>query len=61
MTLEITEVSSAVLEGVIGGPGWELVLHGSSGFVSPMQVRWSSRRRAVDLWLHRMVGSGLVE
>jgi hypothetical protein len=42
-TLEISEVSSTVLGGTIGGPGWELALHGSFAYGSPMQVRFQGR------------------
>jgi hypothetical protein len=43
-TLNITEHSLAVLGGSIGGPGWQLSLHGSSfGYGSPMQVRFQGK------------------
>lgn len=42
-TLEITEVTSAVLGGSIGGPGWGLTLHGSFGYGSPMQARFQGK------------------
>ena len=42
-TLAIQEVAPAVLKGTIGGPGWSLLLHGSFGFGSPMQVRFQGK------------------
>ncbi len=47
-TLDIKEVSSTVLGGTIGGPGWQLALHGSFGYGSPMQ-RLASRVRTSGL------------
>ncbi len=39
-TLDIEEAAPAIVKGTIGGPGWSLMLHGSFGFGSPMQVRF---------------------
>jgi hypothetical protein len=41
-TLDIQEVSSPVLGGTIG-PDWQLALHGSFGYGSPMQVRFRGK------------------
>lgn len=42
-TLEITAPGPAVLGGAIGGPGWQLILNGSFGYGSPMQVRFQGK------------------
>ena len=56
-TLEITEVSSAVLGGVIGGLGWKLVLHGSFGFGSPMEVRFQGKGVVNgEQWIYDYIG-----
>lgn len=42
-TLVIHEESSTLLGGTIGGPGWQLTLHGSIAYGSPMQVRFQGK------------------
>lgn len=42
-TLEIQDASSTVLSGTIGGSDWQLSLHGSFGYGSPMQVRFQGK------------------
>jgi hypothetical protein len=56
-TLNIIESSSAILGGTIGGPGWQLSLHGSFGFGSPMQVRFQGKGRVgVEEWIYDYIG-----
>jgi hypothetical protein len=42
-TLDIEETAPTIVKGTIGGPGWSLLLHGSVGFGSPMQVRFQGK------------------
>jgi hypothetical protein len=56
-TLEIREVSSNVLGGTIGGPGWKLALHGSFGYGSPMQVRFQGKGKVgSEEWVYDYIG-----
>jgi hypothetical protein len=56
-TLEIQEVSSTVLGGTIGGPGWQLALHGSFGYGSPMQVRFQGKGLVGgEEWVYDYIG-----
>ena len=56
-TLEIQEVSSTVLGGTIGGPGWKLALHGSFGYGSPMQVRFRGKGFvSAEEWVYDYIG-----
>jgi hypothetical protein len=56
-TLDIKEVSSTVLGGTIGGPGWQLALHGSFGYGSPMQVRFQGKGRVGgEEWVYDYIG-----
>jgi hypothetical protein len=57
-TLEIIEVSSTVLGGSIGGPGWQLSLHGSFGYGSPMQIRFQGKGVVGgEQWVYDYIGS----
>lgn len=42
-TIEIREAALQTLTGTIGGPGWQLELHGSRSYGSPMQARFEGR------------------
>jgi hypothetical protein len=56
-TLEIQEVSSTALGGTIGGPGWQLALHGSFGYGSPMQVRFQGKGLVGgEEWVYDYIG-----
>ena len=56
-TLDISEVSPTVLGGTIGGPGWQLALHGSFGYGSPMQVRFQGKGKVGgEEWVYDYIG-----
>ena len=56
-TLEITEVSSSVVGGTIGGPGWQFSLHGSFGYGFPMQVRFQGKGQVgSEQWVYDYIG-----
>jgi hypothetical protein len=42
-TIDLTQIDSTTLGGTIGGPGWQLELHGSFAYGSPMQVRFQGK------------------
>lgn len=56
-TIDIEEVSSTVLGGTIGGPGWGLSLHGSFGYGCPMQVRFQGKGlNGGEEWIYDYIG-----
>jgi hypothetical protein len=56
-TLDIQDVASTVLGGTIGGPGWQLALHGSIGYGSPMQVRFQGKGLVGgEEWVYDYIG-----
>jgi hypothetical protein len=56
-TLGIAEAASGALAGTIGGPGWQLALHGSFGFGSPMQARFQGKGVVgAEEWIYDYVG-----
>jgi hypothetical protein len=56
-TLEIQKVSSTVLGGTIGRSGWQLALHGSFGYGSPMQVRFQGKGLVGgEEWVYDYIG-----
>ncbi len=56
-TLAIAEGTSGALTGTIGGPGWQLQLHGGFGFGSPMQVRFEGKGVVGgEEWIYDYIG-----
>lgn len=56
-TIDIHEVSYAVLGGTIGGSDWQLALHGSIGYGSPMQVRFEGKGLVGgEEWIYDYIG-----
>ena len=56
-TLDIKQINSTTLGGTIGGPGWQLELHGSFGYGSPMQVRFQGKGVVSGAeWIYDYIG-----
>jgi hypothetical protein len=56
-TLDIQQVSTTVLGGTIGGTGWQLSLHGSFGYGSPMQVHFRGKGLVGgEEWIYDYIG-----
>jgi hypothetical protein len=55
--LNITQINTTTLGGTIGGPGWQLDLHGSFGYGSPMQVRFQGKGVVSGAeWIYDYIG-----
>ncbi|HBL28695.1 MAG TPA: hypothetical protein DD490_17810 [Acidobacteria bacterium] len=56
-TITITEAPMALLTGTIGGPGWQLALHGSRSYGNPMTVQfWGKGLVGGAEWIYAYVG-----
>jgi hypothetical protein len=56
-TIDIREVTSTVLGGTIGGATWQLNLHGSFGYGSPMQVAFQGEGVVNgEKWIYGYIG-----
>ncbi len=56
-TLTIAATDAVTLGGTIGGAGWQLALHGSFGFGSPMQVRFQGKGLVGgEEWIYDYIG-----
>lgn len=56
-TIVIEEAPQQVLIGTIGGPGWELDLHGSRDYGTPMQVRFQGKGLVGgEEWIYDYIG-----
>lgn len=56
-TINITQTDTTTLGGTIGGPGWQLELHGSFGYGSPMQVRFQGKGTVSGAeWIYDYIG-----
>src|SRR5258708_32656765 len=56
-TLVIEEARPELLEGMIGGQGWSLALHGSRSYGSPAQVRFQGKGLVGgEEWIYDYIG-----
>ena len=56
-TITIEDAPSENLKGTIGGPGWQLELHGSRSYGNPMTVRFRGRGVVSGSeWIYDYVG-----
>ena len=56
-TIQFKAIDSTTLGGTIGGPGWQLELHGSFGYGSPMQVRFQGKGVVSGAeWIYDYIG-----
>lgn len=56
-TIEIVEAPMEILEGSIGGKGWNLKLHGSRSYGNPMTIRFRGKGMVSGAeWIYDYIG-----